>query len=68
MRQIGAQLNQMMQVVQDNHRIVENNEKMLMLLQKIDRAMEVEKEVESQRRQDRLDDAIKARDAGKLGR
>ncbi len=62
LRQIGVQLNQIMQVVQDNHRIVENNEKMLILLQKIDRAMEVEKEVESQRRQDRLDDAIKGRD------
>ena len=42
-------------IVEDNHRIVEQNREMLVILQKLDRAFEVEEEVKERLRQQEVD-------------
>ena len=62
---IGDQLQQTFQVVQDNHRIVEDNHRiveqnreMLTILQRIDRAYDVQAELKEQERQKAISDFI----------
>ncbi len=57
---IADQLQQTFQVVQDNHRIVEQNREMLTILQRIDRAYDVQAEVKEQERQKAIGDFLAA--------
>jgi riboflavin biosynthesis pyrimidine reductase len=47
-------------IVEDNHRIVEQNREMLVILQKLDRAFEVEEEVKEKLRQRQVQDILDA--------
>ena len=52
-------------IVEDNHRIVEQNREMLVILQKLDRAFEVEEEVKEQLRQRQIDVLLRAEQQAK---
>jgi hypothetical protein len=62
---IAEQLQQTFLVVQDNHRIVEQNREILVILQKLDRAFAIEEEVKEKLRQQRIDVLLRAERSSK---